>query len=380
MDNATHTLFALTLARTPLGRAGRGTTAALVIASNAPDLDIVGAARGGISYLAWHRGPTHGPLGIVGLGVATAGLVWIGRRTLARRTPETAVARAPEDEGHASFGMLVAVALIGALLHVVMDFPTSYGTRVLSPFDWHWFAVDWMPIVDLYLLIALAAGLIFGRVSAASSRRNAAIVFALMAAYYSVRGVAHHQAMTLAPHMFGPLLPQRCDPQPSTALFVASWPRAPTPPPLDGSGNRCLVEIAAFPTFFSPFRWRVIPRLSNAYEIHDIDLLDERFRGPAGDTEGMRRLTTVRFPNQWSPQIARAATTRLGRVFLDFSRFPAARWVVDDKTGITTVRWTDMRFAGGVLTLEQPVRRPDPFTAVVRIGADGRILDERLGR
>src|SRR3977135_4054510 len=78
MDNVTHTLFALTLARTPLGRAGRGTTAALVIASNVPDLDIVGAARGGISYLAWHRGPTHGPLGIVGLGVATAGLVWIG--------------------------------------------------------------------------------------------------------------------------------------------------------------------------------------------------------------------------------------------------------------------------------------------------------------
>src|SRR5437899_10746163 len=85
MDNATHTLFALTLARTPLGRAGRGTTAALVIASNAPDLDIVGAARGGISYLAWHRGPTHGPLGIVGLGVATAGLVWIGRRVWNRR-------------------------------------------------------------------------------------------------------------------------------------------------------------------------------------------------------------------------------------------------------------------------------------------------------
>jgi hypothetical protein len=39
-----------------------------------------------------------------------------------------------------------------------------------------------------------------------------------------------------------------------------------------------------------------------------------------------------------------------------------------------------MRFAGGVLTLEQPVRRPDPFTAVVRIDPEGRILDERLGR
>src|SRR5436190_24206085 len=128
MDNVTHTLFALTLARSPLGRAGRGTTAALIIASNAPDIDIVGAARGGITYLAWHRGPTHGPLGIVGLGVATAGLVWVGRRMLERRMPEKATARASEAEGQASFGMLVMVSLIGVLFHILMDVPTSYGT------------------------------------------------------------------------------------------------------------------------------------------------------------------------------------------------------------------------------------------------------------
>src|SRR4051794_20065708 len=50
MDNVTHTLFALTLARTPLGRAGRGTTAALVLASNAPDIDIVATIGGAASY------------------------------------------------------------------------------------------------------------------------------------------------------------------------------------------------------------------------------------------------------------------------------------------------------------------------------------------
>ena len=108
MDNATHTLFALTLARTPLGRAGRGTTAALVIASNAPDLDIVGAARGGISYLAWHRGPTHGPLGIVGLGVATAGLVWLGVKG---KLPSS-----PGDTGSILKGLLIALVLVPGFL------------------------------------------------------------------------------------------------------------------------------------------------------------------------------------------------------------------------------------------------------------------------
>jgi len=70
----------------------------------------------------------------------------------------------------------------------------------------------------------------------------------------------------------------------------------------------------------------------------------------------------------------------VGQVFLGFSRFPAARSVVDGK-GITTVRWSDMRFAGGPLGLDQqPARRVAPFTAIVRIGADARILEESLGR
>ena len=60
LDNLTHTLFAATLARTPLARAGRGTTAALMLASNAPDIDIVATAGGAVKYLEWHRGPTHG--------------------------------------------------------------------------------------------------------------------------------------------------------------------------------------------------------------------------------------------------------------------------------------------------------------------------------
>src|ERR1700716_2996868 len=100
MDNVTHTLFAATLARTPLSRAGRGTTAALILASNAPDVDIVATAGGAVKYLEWHRGPTHVRLGLAGLALITAGLVWIGRRVYDRRQP-TLVNTDPD----ASFGM-----------------------------------------------------------------------------------------------------------------------------------------------------------------------------------------------------------------------------------------------------------------------------------
>jgi membrane-bound metal-dependent hydrolase YbcI (DUF457 family) len=371
LDNVTHTLVAITLARTPLERAGRGTTAALVIASNIPDIDIIATAGGGLNYLRWHRGPTHGPLGLVGLGLLVAALVWLGYRIQDRRRE-----RPPGASRNSSLPMLVVVSMIGIVLHVLMDLPTSYGTRLLSPFDWHWYAVDWMPIVDIYLLMVLVASLGFGRNSPEMRRRKAALALAFVAANYGVRAAAHHQALTLAPRLFGPTLPQRCDPRTDAQALVDRWPR-PQPSLAPSTGQRCLVEIAAMPTFTSPFRWRIIAQMSNAYEIHEIDLLDERFRQPESDSDAFWRLT-LRYPNIWTPAVETAVATVTGRTFLGFSRFPAARTAVD-REGVTTVRWSDIRFVGGVLALDQPLSRPGPFTVAVRIGPDGRILSEALG-
>src|SRR5262245_12326276 len=102
MDNVTHSLFGATLARTPLGRAGRGTTAALVLASNAPDIDIVTTAGGALKYLEWHRGPTHGPLGVVGLGVVTAAIVYSAMRLRDRASSGTRLAPHAETAGAAA--------------------------------------------------------------------------------------------------------------------------------------------------------------------------------------------------------------------------------------------------------------------------------------
>jgi hypothetical protein len=235
-----------------------------------------------------------------------------------------------------------------------------------------------MPIVDIYLVAALFAGLLFGQASDASRRRNAAIVLVFMAANYGVRAVAHHQAIVLAPRVFGPLLPARCDPNLVDGLVV-SWPRAadaaPAMPPPGAS--RCLVEVAAMPTFLSPFKWRLIAHLSNAYEMHDLDILDARLRRPAEAGEASWRVT-VRYPDQWNPTVRAAAAAPLAQTFLGFSRFPAARWLVDQQTGVATVRWTDMRFAAG--PIDQRASRTNLFTTTVRVAPDGSILDARLGR
>ena len=168
--------------------------------------------------------------------------------------------------------MLVAIAIVGVIVHVLMDLPTSYGTRPLSPFSWRWYVVDWMPIVDIYLLMVLAASF-FGRAAGAVRERKAAIVLVLMAANYGLRAASHYQALVVAPRVFGPTLPQPCDSPQSVEPPIDSWPRLtpPSPPP---PGRRCLVEIAAMPSFLSPFKWRIVAQMSNAYEIHDVDLLD----------------------------------------------------------------------------------------------------------
>jgi membrane-bound metal-dependent hydrolase YbcI (DUF457 family) len=363
MDNITHTLFGVTLARTPLGRAGSGTTAALILASNAPDIDIVTTAAGALSYLEWHRGPTHGPLGILGLGVVTAAIAWgITRMRGGQR-----------ESPPASFGALVAVSVLGVLMHVAMDLPTSYGTRFLSPFDWHWFAADWMPIVDVYLLAALGAGLIFGRGSEAR-RRNATIVLVFMAANYGLRATAHQRAVATAPQVFGPRLSQRCPESVPVGRVVDWWPQPAARAPAQ---DRCLIEVAALPTFLSPFRWRMVAHLSGAYEIRDVDLLDGRLRGETSPG-GLWRLSQ-RQPNQWTPIVETAATqSRMAQVFLGFSRFPAAR-SVEDKDGSVIVRWSDVRFDGpGPVGRERGNAR-GLFSVFIRLSPNGQIIAERLG-
>jgi hypothetical protein len=275
------------------------------------------------------------------------------------------------------------LGIVGGIGHVLMDLPTSYGTRPLSPFDWHWYAADLMPIVDIYLLAVLGSALVFGSLAARrgqprARQRNAAIALALMLVNYGVRAAAHHEALGTAPRIFGPLLPEPCENAPSGRSLVDRWPPdvQPTLPP-PGS-VRCLVETAAFPSFLSPFSWRLLLHTSSGYDLRDVNLFDrDVLRAEIGPREAPWRVAR-HFPNQWTPVVFRAATTDVGRVFLGFSRFPAARSVTS-REGVTTVQWTDLRFLNDLRQTGGGTRNAGFFTATVQYDRSGNVTTARLG-
>lgn len=369
MDNLTHSLFALTLANAGLRRAGRGVTATLLIASNVPDFEVVTTiTRGRIAYLEVHRGATHGPAALL-LAAATAAVVWgIYRARGGAQESGAGAGHAPGGSSQAgeraSFLALLAIASLGVLGHIAMDFATSYGTRVLSPFTSAWFGIDWMPIVDLFLLGAMGIGLLATHFKPAARTRLAAAVLLFAAGDYAFRSAAHSAAVSRALEL-------------QEALQSAGSPTAsPRPSPLFhylGRSDPASLP-AALPTIASPFRWRLVVPAKGGYLVTEMNLLDRHSRWhEAAVTQG------VWFPNDAGPYVDRAAEANLGRVFLGFSRYPSAE-ILTHSNGDLTVHWYDLRFARRREPSGNDHRQhTSPFGAWVRLSPSGAVLAQGWG-
>ena len=85
MDNLTHSLVGAALARSGLERRTPIATATLVIAANAPDVDVLSYARGEWFALSFRRGITHGVPALIVLPWLVAGAVMAWDRGVRRR-------------------------------------------------------------------------------------------------------------------------------------------------------------------------------------------------------------------------------------------------------------------------------------------------------
>ena len=140
MDNLTHTLTGVAIARLGLEKRWPGATLTLAIASNLPDIDIVSGFWGNVAYLEHHRAITHALPASLPLAVALAATLALWPGSPRRFLPTW------------------LLSWLGVCLHIVSDLWTSYGTRALLPFDPTWYAWDWLFIIDPVFLGLLSLG------------------------------------------------------------------------------------------------------------------------------------------------------------------------------------------------------------------------------
>jgi len=121
-----------------------------IVASNAPDLDIVlsPAIRSPLGYMLHHRGHTHTILLAPVLGALSVLVGWLWARKRGG---------IPRD----ALAYFLAVATAMVLLHVGMDFGNSYGVHPFWPIDSHWHFGDSIFIVEPLLWAVLAVPLSF---------------------------------------------------------------------------------------------------------------------------------------------------------------------------------------------------------------------------
>ena len=138
MDNLTHSLVGLMLARAGLEKTTPHGTAMMVLAANAPDADAFVWFTGTMRYIEYNRTYTH---------------------TL---TFLPLVALLPMLIVRAKFSLRsYLAAMIGVLSHLLLDWTNTYGIPLAMPFSTHRFRLDINNIIDAWilaiLLLAIAA-------------------------------------------------------------------------------------------------------------------------------------------------------------------------------------------------------------------------------
>jgi inner membrane protein len=153
MDNLCHSLAGLALGEAGLKRRTAYANAALVIGSNLPDIDVL-VFMTDVPSVAFRRGWTHGVVGQALLPLLlTAGcLAWDRYRARTR-------ARPPGVRP----GAMLALAYLGVLAHVGMDYLNNYGVRLLKPLSEQWVYGDAVFIIDPWLWLMLGVGALVAR-------------------------------------------------------------------------------------------------------------------------------------------------------------------------------------------------------------------------
>lgn len=229
MDNLTHGLLGAAIGMLrrrdagpetdfplhPPAQTDRAVVWASFLTAELPDLDVF-LGSGEMGGYIHHRGLTHSlvfaPV-VAAAATALTKLVW------------------REARSRTVFLWSLASVLVG---HLVNDWMTGWGTRLLLPFSEARLGLDWIPIVDLlYTLPLLAAVMLAWRRPSLRRRAVTSVLGYLLVYAVGYRGVSH-------------------------ALVEAGTQQAYT--------GRQVEQMRVAPDLLNPLRWQVTVDLGDRYE------------------------------------------------------------------------------------------------------------------
>lgn len=282
MDPLTHALASYSLQRAAFPRLSRGATIAIVLAGVVADVDLLSIYFGPSAYLAVNHTYFHSILAALAFTL----LATLPFLLLKRKVPENKIPVATIFSG----------ALVAALFHLVLDTCQTDGVELLWPFSRRRFMMDWLPLLDLWvlgillagILLPLLSGLVTEEIGARSKgprgRLGAILALAAVILYLLVRLVFHGDAIASL----------------QSRIYRGELPH----------------KVAAFAESSSPFRWYGIVETARAlYEV-------EVPVGPGSDFDPSSATTS--YKPEPSPALNAARNSAVAQRFLQVARFPKA--------------------------------------------------------
>jgi inner membrane protein len=278
MENLTHSLVGLMLARAGLERTTPQGTAMMVLAANVPDIDGVAWLGGTLGMIEYHRTYTHALVFMPLMALLPMLLV---RATFSWRS------------------YLASIA--GVLSHLLLDWTNAYGIPLALPFSYHYFRLDTVNLIDVWIW-AILLGAVGAMALAPRARPSLAwAALAALLAFEAFRTVTHARAINvMSAQLYEGAPPQRVTASPG-ALNPLAWRGVVEGAgfviilPVDvvnGPGPGRVYPIAApipamdaalrTPPFRNFIRWSQLPfwKVTPVAEGLRLDLIDLRFGDP----------------------------------------------------------------------------------------------------
>lgn len=375
MDNLTHSLVGLTVARAGLERLSPGATVLCVLAANSPDCDVAIVLGGDRwTFLQHHRGITHAIVGVVVLALFLPLAFYAGDRLWARFRKQ-----APKVKLR---GLMIA-SLIATATHPLLDWTNNYGIRFFLPWSSKWSYGDLVFIVDPYMWLILGGASFLLSARTKSGR----VIWAALAVALTFLIVASPRSGSLSnPRLVTGLwiaaiailivlfITGAAERWGSRIAFVAiglvfvywtglgfAHSRAlvngyQLASRLVAANGETIARLAAMPTVANPLDWDCVFETDQATYRFRLGLVSDK--NPRGGVARYERPS-----GELAEVLESISGERPAHVFLGFARFPVAQLADPHCTTQTLVQLADLRYtepgrSRGNFAVELPVECP----------------------